>query len=827
MKTYMFCNAHLDPVWLWQWESGMSEALSTYRAASEMIDEYPDFIFNHNESLLYEWVEMHEPELFEKIKRQVEEGRWKIVGGWFLQPDCNIPSGESIFRQVLRGRLYFYDKFGKTPITAVNVDSFGHAQGLVQMLKQCGYKYYVNIRPGRGNYESPSEDFIWRGYDGSEVLVHRSDRGYNSVFGTAAEEVKKFADKWKDEETGLFLWGVGNHGGGASRKDLNDLKARKEEGMEIVHSHPNEYFETVDREKLPLVDRGLNPLMEGCYTSIIRIKQYHRRLENDLVMVEKMASHAQLAGLSTYEKQKIDDAWRDLLFAEFHDALPGSCIQPVEDDTLRMLDHGLEIMNQLKSKYFIALCAGQEKIKDPDTVPLLVYNPHPFEYDQPIDVEFILPRQMWHKEFSNPIVYQDGKPIRSQQAKESGNFYMDWCKRVIFECKLPPMTVSRFDIHFDIIEKRPEPTLTPDRRGFITVETARGKVVINTVTGLLDCYEVDGKQYMKRGAFAVEVYADALSCWDGNPVYNPRNPIGKFVPMTPGEATDFSGVKGACVAPVRVTDEGDMNVVIEADMQYNKSRMMMRYIVDKVTGILEVEVRVFYAENEKRLKLQIPTTLEEGEYIGQTIFGREKMREHYSETVSQYWQAVADDEYAVTIIDDGVYGSHYEKGYAGITLVRSAGYGSGRSTWGEPFHEPMYQQRMDQGERRYRFRIIAGKRDERMKQVDRDAAIFNQKAYALAYCPSGNGTKPAPLVSVDKQNVTLSCFKQSERDANVHIIRLFECQGEATTAHIDIPIAGTSFDVDFKPFEIRTFKLKGGVITETDMLEGAVELKDD
>ena len=189
MKTYLFCNAHLDPVWLWQWEQGFSEALSTFRSAADLVDEYPGFIFNHNESLLYGWVEEHEPELFERIRRQVAEGRWEIVGGWFLQPDCNMPSGEAIVRQALRGRLYFYDKFGKVPVTAVNFDSFGHAQGLVQVLRQCGYKYYVNIRPGKDSYDFPEEDFLWQGYDGSQVIAHRSNKGYNSVLGKVNEEL--------------------------------------------------------------------------------------------------------------------------------------------------------------------------------------------------------------------------------------------------------------------------------------------------------------------------------------------------------------------------------------------------------------------------------------------------------------------------------------------------------------------------------------------------------------------------------------------------------------------------------------------------------------
>ena len=827
MRTYMFCNAHLDPVWLWQWESGLSEAISTFRAASEFIDEYPDFIFNHNESLLYEWVEENEPELFEKIKRQVADGRWNIIGGWFLQPDCNIPSGEAIFRQVLRGRIYFYNKFNKVPVTAVNFDSFGHAQGLVQMLNKCGYKNYVNIRPGRGNYDFDNEDFLWKGYDGkSEVLVHRSDKGYNSVFGEVNRELPEWVKRYANSDTALYLWGVGNHGGGPSRIDLDNIAKMKTEGMDIVHSTPDEYFKTVDRDACPVVDRGLNTLMEGCYTSIIRIKQMHRRLENDLVMVEKMASQAALSGLSKYEKEKIDDAWRDLLFAEFHDSLPGSCIQPVEDDIIRMLDHGLEIMNQLKAKYFLALCAGQEKIKDGNTVPLIVYNPHPFEYTQPIDVEFLLPRQLWHKKFSNPIVYRDGKAVPSQQAKESGNFYMDWCKRVVFTTPLPPCSVTRLDIHFDVIDSRPAPTTHPEHYK-IKIATAHGQVVISCRTGHIESYVVDGKEFVKPGAFAVNVHTDAYSSWEGKGPLDVYEPTGAFHLMTAGEATDFAGVKGSLIQPVRVVEEGEINTVVEADFIYNNSRMHTKYTIDKLTDEIEIETRVFNTENEMRFKLFIPTTLKDSEHIGQTIFGREVLKISYADVVSQCWQALADKESALCVIDDGVYGSNAYDGNLAVTLLRSAGYGAGGSAWGEPFREPMYQQRMDQGERRYRFRVMAGKRDDILLRADREAAQFNQKAYALAFCPSGNGTKPKGLISVDRENVTLSCFKQSERDAAKYIFRLFEAQGTECDAHIELPIAGVSLDTHFTPFEIKTFMLADGKVTETDMLEGAVPLSNE
>ena len=98
---YLICNAHLDPVWLWEWEEGAGETLSTFRTAAQLCEEYDEFVFNHNEAVLYKWVEMYEPELFSRIQQLVKRRKWHILGGWYLQPDCNMPSGESFVRQIL------------------------------------------------------------------------------------------------------------------------------------------------------------------------------------------------------------------------------------------------------------------------------------------------------------------------------------------------------------------------------------------------------------------------------------------------------------------------------------------------------------------------------------------------------------------------------------------------------------------------------------------------------------------------------------------------------------------------------------------------------
>ena len=108
--VHLICNAHLDPVWKWPWEEGAREAVSTFHTAADLLDEFPEFVFNHNESLLYEWVEEYDPMLFERIRALVKSGRWNISGGWYLQPDCNIPGGETLVRCILEGRRYFWEK---------------------------------------------------------------------------------------------------------------------------------------------------------------------------------------------------------------------------------------------------------------------------------------------------------------------------------------------------------------------------------------------------------------------------------------------------------------------------------------------------------------------------------------------------------------------------------------------------------------------------------------------------------------------------------------------------------------------------------------------
>jgi alpha-mannosidase len=228
MKTmHLVCNAHLDPVWQWPWEEGAAAAISTFRVAADLCDSFDGFVFNHNEAILYRWVEEYEPALFARIQRLVAAGRWHIMGGWYLQPDCNMPSGESFVRQILLGKVYFREKFAVEPTTAINFDSFGHTRGLVQILAKSGYDSYLFCRPDRDVLPLPANDFTWAGYDGSTITAHRSIEFYNSALGHADDKIRRWLDKCRDHPVALCLWGIGNHGGGHSR--IGHVQALMEE----------------------------------------------------------------------------------------------------------------------------------------------------------------------------------------------------------------------------------------------------------------------------------------------------------------------------------------------------------------------------------------------------------------------------------------------------------------------------------------------------------------------------------------------------------------------------------------------------------------------
>ncbi|MGB7295831.1 MAG: glycoside hydrolase family 38 C-terminal domain-containing protein [Candidatus Aminicenantales bacterium] len=822
-KIHLVCNAHLDPVWLWDWEEGAGEALSTFRSAASLCEEFPEFVFNHNEAILYRWVEEYEPSLFKRIRRLVKNKRWHILGGWHLQPDCNMPCGESLVRQILLGKRYFREKFGVDIRTASNLDPFGHSRGLVQILAKSGYDSYIFCRPGLTDGSLPAEDFVWVGFNGSEIMASLVAAHYNSPGGEAKKKVLQWMAAHPGRRLSLVLWGVGDHGGGAYRADLSELRALMKEhpSHEILHSHPEAYFKDLKKRRstLPKHAQDINPWAVGCYTTMARIKQKHRLLENDLFLAEKMAAASSFQGLMRYPQRELREAQLDLAFSQFHDILPGSSIQPAEESSIRRMDHGLEILSRIKARAFFTLADGETPPGEGE-IPIFAYNPHPFRVRGIFDCEFQPYEINRSSRYLFPQIYSGRKPLPSQPEKEASNLNIEWRKKVVFAAVLEPGRMNRFICR---LEKRPG-RLSPQIKeadGKIVFRTREIEVVINAETGLIDAYRIRGRDFLAANAIMPLVMSDNADPW-GMTVRQFRETAGRVELAAAREAGEVSGISSPPPAPVRIVEDGPVRTVVEAVLTFGRSVIFQRYKVPRKGTEIEVELRVHWNEKDRMLKLRIPTLFPQSRYIGQTAYGIADLPADGSEAVAQKWVAVVPDgdDAALTVINDGVYGSDFLEGELRLSLLRSAAYAADPVPSGPIVAQDRYVPRIDQGERMFRFWINGGKRSSRLTAVDREALVRNEKPPLLAFFPAGGGKRPQPFIVLGDPAVEVAAVKKAE-DGNDLIIRLFEPTGKNRETTLSLPWVGAKKTIRLRAFEIKTlaFNPRSGRFRELDLLE--------
>lgn len=805
--VHLVCNAHIDPVWLWSWEEGLAVTLSTFRVAARFCEKHEGFVFCHNESLLYQWVEIHEPALFRRITRLVKSGRWKIIGGWYLQPDCNLPSGEGFVRQILEGKSYFKKWFGVEPETAVNFDPFGHSQGLVQILSQAGYHSYLFCRPGLPHLDVPN-DFRWTGFDGSEVLAHRSLEHYNSEYGKAAEKLSKWIDNHPIGQSGLFLWGIGNHGGGPSEKDLiriDDLRTTTS-NLELRHSWPEAYFEELRaNNQLPSVDSDLNPWAVGCYTSMSRVKQMYRELEECLILTEKITTHVTAISGMKPPRRELKEAIEDLLFCQFHDILPGSGIPEVESLALRKMSHALEILSRLQTKAFFKLLDGQPAAK-PLEYPILVYNPEPYDIETTLEVEL----QGLEPNF-NPEVYlsprlldQQGLEIDVQTEKEASNIANDHRKRLVFNAKLKASTMNRFSCYLDenAITEKP---VGPFQRELVFKNEDR-ELEIDQETGLILRYQVKGHDYLLRDAFKLLVMNDSADPW-GMMVNSFSEQIGVFQLGKQSDTAYLAGTSGP-IQPLRIIEDGPVRTVVEGLFLFHGSSAVVRYLIPATGTHFDVEIRVFWFEKDRMLKLAIPTTLSQGECRGQVAYGVQRFDRKDEELVAHRWVGLFDEvtDRALTIANKSIYGFDYGDGELRLSLLRSPAY-SGHPLDGQNPIVPQdrFTPRIDQGEHLFRFRVDVGSYANRYESIDLESRILNQPPPALCCYPAGRRKKPAPLVQLSNPVIRLAALKMAE-NSNDFVIRLFNPTDRPRETRLSWKEETNHQRLFFKPFEIMTLK---------------------
>ena len=672
---HLICNAHLDPVWQWEWEEGAAETLSTFRVAAKFCREFDGFIFCHNEALLYQWVEEYEPQLFEDIRELVKLGKWHIMGGWQLQPDCNMPSGEGFVRNIMAGREYFWKKFGVKPTTAINFDPFGQTRGLVQILAKSDYDSYIFCRPYKSYCKLPSERFTWAGYDGSEITGARVVEGYNSNKGKAVEKIERTVQNFKESpmQTELCLWGIGNHGGGPSKKDLNDIEAKisewETEGVCVHHSTPETYFSTLRASaELPKYEGDINPWSPGCYISQVRVKQKYRRLENELFACEKMCSALALTSDFPYPEKEFGEVLYDLLMIQFHDILPGSSVKEAEEMAIRMADHSLEILSRLRAKAFFRLSKDEKKANDGE-IPIIAYNPHPYPVEDDFACEFVLADQNRTGTFFMPTVYQGEKQLPTQTEKEASSIPIDWRKKVVFHATLAPMQITRFDCKLEELPKKPKFPVKEDSE-YYYFKNERLQIDISKQTGLIDRLTLDGKPYLSKNAMSIDVYRDDEDPW-GMRVRGWKEKIGEFKLLSEKEGSAFSALNTASPS-VRLIENGEVRTVIESVFGYGESKAFIRYIMPKFSAQLELQIHIVNTEKKKLYKLSVPYEMQNATAFAEVAFGEEPFHLNEDENVHQkYVRLESTDGKTFSVYNKGIYSSSLGENKLLISLMRS------------------------------------------------------------------------------------------------------------------------------------------------------------
>ncbi|MDR1094162.1 MAG: glycosyl hydrolase-related protein [Clostridiales bacterium] len=356
-------HAHIDMNWLWPLDETVDVTLSTFRTMLAFLREYPEFTFSQSQASVYELVEKHDPAMLDEIKKYVREGRWEITASAWVETDKNMVNGEGLSRHILCAKDYLKKLFGLKDdgfLIDFEPDTFGHNANVPEILNHSGVKYYYHCRghvvPALYRWESPS---------GKSVLAYCEPYWYNAAFDADGIMRSPALAAQYGLKKLLKVYGVGDHGGGATRRDVERIRDMRAWPImpSFKFSTYREFFTYADKhaQNLPTVKEELNFAFNGCYTSQSRIKQANRFGERAFRETEKLAAFTDAMGLAKTDKSALQSAWRKHLFNHFHDILPGSGVTATREYAMGRAQERNAVLGVVKTRSLLALAGNLSK----------------------------------------------------------------------------------------------------------------------------------------------------------------------------------------------------------------------------------------------------------------------------------------------------------------------------------------------------------------------------------------------------------------------------------------------------------------------------------
>ncbi|MDR6551052.1 alpha-mannosidase [Paenibacillus qinlingensis] len=792
-------HTHIDVAWLWQLKHTREKCARSFSTVLRLMEQYPEYLFLQTQPQLYEYMKEDYPEIYEQIRTRVQEGRWEADGAMWLEPDCNLTSGESLVRQILYGTRFLREEFGVECSYLWLPDVFGYSWALPQILQKSGIHTFMTTKISWNQYNRmPHDTFMWRGIDGTEILTHfiTTPEPNNTIYTyngmVTPETVQGIWDNYKDKALNkdlLLCYGYGDGGGGVTREML-EMRRRLDElpGLPNVKtSRADDYFAGL-QERVAASDEYVHTwdgelyleYHRGTYTSQARNKLLNRKAE--LLLRESEFTFV-LEGLlkedwSTYPTDELLKIWKTVLRNQFHDILPGTSIREVYTDSWKEYEEADYSLVHLW-KQALAELTRVERSAARSTYT--IYNSASWERGETVYIPEANSNGIW--------LAANGSELQAQRSGDG------W---IVQTNSVPAMGIS--EIHFQAGESQSE---LAHGFGFQanSLTTPFYELEWNDYGQLTRIYDKENdREVLKAGE-----YGNVLQVFENKPLRDDAWGIDIYYGEKKREVKELVSVELKEVGPVRA--------VVCFAWTFGQSQIEQELIVYTHSRRMDFQTNANWHEREQMLKVAFPVSIRSTEASYDIQYGNVKRPTHWNtswdyarfETVGQQWADLSEHGYGVSLLNDCKYGYDIKNHVMRLSLINSP-----------VFPDP----EADRGEHEFTYALLPHAGDWREGETVREAWSLNSPQTVTV---GGTSHAGLSLFTLSSPHAFIDAVKKAE-DENAVILRIHEFAGARGQLEItsSLPIRGWAecdlmeriesdkqdssiISCTMNPYEIKTF----------------------
>ena len=786
-------NSHIDAAWLWPWTETVDVVRRTFGTALQLMDEYPQYTYDQSAAAYSEWMYEKYPSIHEQIVNRVKQGRWEMVGGMWVEPDLNMPDGESLVRQLLVGKRYFKDKFGADVRIGWNPDSFGYNWQLPQIYKKSGIDYFVTQKMAwNDSNQLPMKLFWWQSPDGSRVLTYFPHDYVNDVEPLRiASDVAALRVASPGVPEMMHLFGVGDHGGGPTRVMLEDAMHWTSSDVifpKATFGVAQGFFSDVEgkadtahapvwnykvlasgKAQLPAPPDGKFSLPvwndelyfeyhRGVFTTQANHKRNMRESEEQLLNAEKYSSLAWLAG-TPYPGVELTEAWKKVLFNQFHDLAAGSGIADIYRDSQRDYDFVRLQAEDITSRALHTVASEADTRVHEDEVPVLVFNPLSWDRTDLVTFDVQLPAAA---KGALSVVNSRGEPLPYQILSRDSvrNTY-----HLLTEARAVP------SLGYEVyrVSSGGNPAVTDLKVSGLTLENSVLRLSVDPKTGCITSLYNKAAQFE---TIAPQGCGNELIAFKDTPRdYDAWNIDADF---------EQQFTKLDMADSVEVVEKGPLRATIQVVRKWQQSRFVQDISLYAGLDRVDVKNEIDWHETHVLLKAAFPLTVSSSAATYEIPYGtidrpttrNNRFEAAMFEVPAIRWADLSDETHGLSLINESKYGYDAKGNVLRISLLRSP-------TWPDPD--------ADRGHHSFSYSLYPHRGGWKQALSMRRGFEFNYKLSA-AQTDSHPGTLPAShsFAGVDQDNVVLTALKKTE-DGDALLLRFFEWAGKSGNLEVAVP----------------------------------------